>query len=72
MPEKPTVQKIWHAVLTGRHLGKALKYRRRLLTMFPANRRCKSCNAPFDNFGALFMPFLGHGQYKKNPRFCVF
>jgi hypothetical protein len=72
MSENPSVQKIWHAVLTGGRIGKALKYRRRMLSMFPANRRCKACNAPFDHFGAWLMPFVGHGQYKKNPSFCVF
>jgi len=72
MPAKPTVEEIWHALLTGRLLGKAIKYRRRLLTLFPADRRCKNCNAPFDHAGAWFMPLLGHGQYKKNPRFCDF
>lgn len=72
MLEKPTVQKIWHAALTGGLLGKAIKYRRRWLTMLPANRRCKNCNAPFDHVGAIFMRLIGHGQYRKNPRFCNF
>ena len=72
MPAKANVEEIWHAVLTGRLLANAIKYRRRFLMLFPANRRCKNCNAPFDHAAAMFMPLMGHGQYRKNPRFCNF
>ena len=72
MPAKLTTEEIWSAFLTGPLLGKVIKSRRRLLTLFPATHRCKNCNAPFDGAGALLMPLIGHGQYRKNPRFCKF
>ena len=72
MPEKWTRQEMWREILSGHLIGKALKYRRRLLSLIPADRRCKSCNAPFDHVGAVFMPLIGHGQYRKTPRFCNF
>lgn len=72
MPAKPTPEEMWHAILTGKLLGDAIKYRRRVLALFPANRRCKYCNAPFDHAGAMFMHLIGHGQFRKNPRFCNF
>ncbi|HKY60878.1 MAG TPA: hypothetical protein VJP59_07700 [Gemmatimonadota bacterium] len=72
MAVKPTTEEIWSAFLTGPRLGKLIKNRRRLWTLFPASHRCKNCNAPFDGIGALIMPLIGHGRYKKNPRFCRF
>jgi len=72
MPTRLNREEIWSAFLSGRLLGRAIRYRRRLLALFPATRRCKNCNAPFDHAGACFMPFIGHGQYRKNPRFCDF
>ena len=72
MSVKPTTEEIWTAFLNGPLLGKVIKFRRRLLSLFPASQRCKNCNAPFDHFGARLMPFIGHGRYGKNPRFCRF
>ena len=72
MPEKPTAEEIWSAFLTGPMLGKVIRNRRRLLRMLPADQRCKNCNAPFDHAAAWLMPLIGHGRYKKNPRFCRF
>lgn len=72
MTAKLTTAEIWNALLTGRLLGKIIKYRRRLMMLFPASQRCKNCNAPLDGAGALLMPLIGHGRYKKNPRFCDF
>jgi len=53
-------------------LSKVVKTRRRLFGLFQANDRCKNCQAPFDHLGALIMPLIGHGRYRKNPRFCRF
>jgi hypothetical protein len=72
MPSKPTPEQIWSAFLSGPLLGKVIKTRRRIFTRFPAEHRCKNCNAPFDNVGAWLMSLIGHGRYEKNPRFCKF
>ncbi len=72
MPSRPTPEEIWSAFLSGPMLGKVIKTRRRFFTLFPADHRCKNCNAPFDHAGAWLMPLIGHGRYKKNPRFCSF
>jgi hypothetical protein len=72
MPPKLTSEEIWSAFLTGPRLGKVIKYRRRLFRMLPGTHRCKNCNAPFDHAGAWLMPLIGHGRYRKNPRFCSF
>ena len=53
-------------------LGKVIRTRRRVFSLFRANHRCKNCQAPFDNVGGLIMPLIGHGRYRKNPRFCRF
>lgn len=68
----PTSEEIWSGFLSGPLLGKLIKYRRRLLGLFPADEKCKNCNAPFDHVGAYLMPLIGHGRYGKNPRFCNF
>lgn len=72
LPSKPTPEEIWSAFLSGPLLGKVIKTRRRFFGLFPANDRCKNCQAPFDNLGGLIMPLVGHGRYGKNPRFCRF
>jgi hypothetical protein len=72
MPSKPRPEEIWSAFLNGPMLGKVIKKRRQLFTLFPAENRCKNCNAPFDHVGAWLMPLIGHGRYRKNPRFCSF
>ena len=53
-------------------LGKVIRTRRRLFSLFRANHRCKNCRAPFDTVGGLIRPLIGHGGYRKNPRFCRF
>jgi hypothetical protein len=72
MPLKPTNEEIWASFLSGPLLGKVIKNRRRLLRLFPADQRCKNCNAPFDHIGASLMTLIGHGRYGKNPHFCKF
>lgn len=72
MARKPTTEEIWHAFLTGPLLGKAIKFRRRVFTRLPADHRCKNCHAPFDRAVAILMSLIGHGRYRKNPRFCKF
>lgn len=72
MSPKMTTEEIWTAFLTGPLLGRVIKYRRRVFLMFPATHRCKNCNAPFDHASAWLMPLIGHGRYRKNPRFCSF
>lgn len=72
LPAKPTSEEIWAAFLSGPLLGKVIKTRRRLFRLFRADHRCKNCQAPFDHLGALIMPLIGHGRYRKNPRFCRF
>lgn len=72
MPAKPTTDEIWSAFLTGPLLGKVIRNRRRVLSLFPASHRCKNCHAPFDGAVAFLMPLIGHGRYRKNPRFCSF
>ena len=44
--------------------------KRRMFDLLPASHRCKNCHAPFDHAGAWLMPLIGHGRYRKNPRFC--
>jgi hypothetical protein len=72
MPRDSTHQEIWSSFLTGRVIGKVIKNRRRLLSLLPASHRCKNCNAPFDRPWAFLMTLIGHGRYRKNPRFCRF
>jgi hypothetical protein len=72
MLRKPTTEEIWSEFLGGPLLGKVIKYRRRLLALLPASQRCKNCCAPFDHAGAYLMALIGHGRYRKNPRFCKF
>lgn len=72
MPSKPTPDEIWTAFLGGGFLSQVIRTRRRLFSLFRAEHRCKNCNAPFDNLGGLIAPLLGHGRYRKNPRFCRF
>lgn len=72
LPAKPTPEEIWAAFLSGPLLGKVIKTRRRVFRLFRADDRCKNCQAPFDHLGALVMPLIGHGRYRKNPRFCRF
>ena len=54
MSVKPTTEEIWTAFLNGPLLGKVIKFRRRLLSLF-ASQRCKNCNA-LRHFGARLMP----------------
>jgi hypothetical protein len=72
MPLKPSNDEIWASFLKGPLLGKVIKNRRRLLRLLPAHERCKNCNAPFDHFGRFLVALIGHGRYRKNPRFCKF
>ena len=70
MSVKPTTEEIWTAFLNGPLLGKVIKFRRRLLSLFPASQRCKNCNA-LRSFRRPAHALIGHG-YGKNPRFCRF
>jgi hypothetical protein len=72
LTSRPTPEEIWSAFLAGGMLSGVIRTRRRLFSLFRATHRCKNCNAPFDNLGALIMPLIGHGRYRKNPRFCRF
>jgi hypothetical protein len=69
MSNEPTAEQIWRMLLNGEFDWD--KDRRRF-RLFPAQHRCKNCNAPFDGIGAWFARWAGRGQYKRNPRFCDF
>ena len=69
MPTEP-IAEVWPLLLSGQY--PALRWGARLLSLIPAQTRCKNCKAPFDGFGAVLMPWLGRAPYHKNPRFCEF
>lgn len=69
MATNRTADQTWHALLNGEFNW--AKYRKRY-ALFPARRRCKNCNAPFDGIGALYSRLTGRGQFIHNPRFCAF
>jgi hypothetical protein len=69
MPAEPTADEVWHALLDGQFSW--AKDRKRY-GIFPAQRRCKNCNAPFDGIGAWYARLTGRGQFIHNPRFCDF
>ena len=66
---EPTVEEVWHSLLDGQ-LG--WQKARRLYSLFPARKRCKNCNAPFDGIGALYARLTGRAAFSHNPRFCEF
>ncbi len=69
MTAEPSPDEIWHALLAGKFNW---ANDRKRYGLFPARRRCKNCNAPFDGIGAWYARLTGRGQFSHNPRFCKF
>lgn len=68
MPEQPTAEQLWHAMLTGTHPG--LRRGRRFNKLIPSNPRCKFCSTPFGSFGILYTRLNGKRPSAKNPNWC--
>lgn len=64
--DPPEVQ--WQLVLRGE--DPALRRYRHILSLLPANPRCRFCNAPFRGPLAPFMQLIDRGPSRLNPRFC--
>lgn len=69
MTTEPSADQAWHALLDGQFTWE--KDRKRY-GLFPAQHRCKNCNAPFDGIGAWYPRLTGRAQFSHNPRFCNF
>lgn len=74
MPEQSEhdqfVKKAWKAFLTG-HPRTPFHTQRMLYTLFPSEKRCKLCKAPFQGIGALVAKLLYKKQPSKlNPLLC--
>lgn len=69
MATEPNADQVWNALLGGQFSW--AKDRQRY-GLFPAQRRCKNCNAPFDGIGGWYARLTGRGQFTHNPRFCNF
>src|SRR3990170_1965155 len=50
--------------------GTGMRWKRLLRNRIPSNPRCKMCAAPFGGVGGLIMPWFGHPQWAKNPKYC--
>lgn len=57
----------WRQVLMVNERGRR---NRRIHRRIPSAPRCKLCHAPFGFPGSLVMPFLRHGRWAKNPKYC--
>jgi adenylate cyclase len=44
---------------------------RRFHARLPSSPRCKLCAAPFSGPGGLFLRFVGHARWTKNPKYCT-
>jgi adenylate cyclase len=51
--------------------GDQIRRRRQFRRAIPSAPRCKMCLAPFAGIGGLVMPWLGHGRWPKNPKYCA-
>lgn len=69
MASEPTAEQVWHMILSGKT---SWEQDRRKFKLFPAEHRCKNCNAPLDGLWAWVARRMGRGPYKRNPRFCEF
>ena len=64
------IEKTWHDILTYGESSKEKRYRR-IFRMFPAKKKCKWCDLPFDHpFSPLIHFIFNKHPAKYNPQFC--
>lgn len=67
-PEASSSDEIWREILLR---NSRVSRNRRIHRRLPSSPRCKMCAAPFAGIGGLFMRFMGHPQWAKNPKYCA-
>jgi len=64
------IEKTWHDILTYGESSKEKRYRR-IFRMFPAKKKCKWCDLPFDHpLSPLIHLIFNKHPAKYNPQFC--
>ncbi len=65
---EPSHEEEWrHGLVEGHG---AVRLRRQLFGLLPANPRCRMCHAPFGGLGGRVMRLMGKRPFAKNPSFC--
>ena len=59
---------VWREILLrNSQVSRNRRFHRRI----PSAPRCKMGAVPFAGIGGLFMPFMGHARWAKNPKYCA-